>query len=421
MDNTTLEQLRSDFDSVSRTLGDGLRRRTPRLVALVAKWQKEDLVPGLSDLDFRVICDDETSGQDWVEVDRAVGEIHLEMVRAHPEWNRINEHTAGAGLTVGEAMDGRFHNPEYAAWSVWWGEEEWYRELDRRIRRRPFDLLDEHYHLSRFLGYYSPYIRGIDPPINLGRFEPKYPLHSRCWHYFAPPMLSAASLLARRNLSGKRRGLSWLHEAGHVRAAVEAVLHQVDSHYETRELGDPRRLGEFEEFLFTAFAELRGPVRESVRHLPLPPTADPAALKESLSAMVSDPLSTLIENVRFVRIRAGRYHFYVNAPRHFEVRELMAIELKWARRLNHGIFSSVRAILEEGGLSPAECLRRLEIEVDPVQAEAMEFMADLSSRTPQDPDLRQLFQEAVGRFPHYYRLLEQSLTRSLERVSRRGA
>ena len=418
MDTSSLEQLRSDFKSVSRTLGDGLRRRTPHLVALVAKWQKNDLVPGLSDLDFRVICDDGTTADDWVVVDRAVGEIHLEMVRTHPEWNRINEHTAGAGLTVGEAMDHRFHNPEYAAWSVWWGEDGWYRKLDHRIRRRPFDLLDEHYHLSRFLGYYSPYIQGIDPPINLGRFEPKYPLHSRCWHYFAPPMLSAASLLARRNLSGKRRALSWLRGAGHVTAAVEAVLHQVDRHYETRELDDPRRLGDFEEFLFAAFTELRDPVRNSVRHLPLPPTSDPGTLKESLSAMVSDPLSSLIENVRFVRIRAGRYHFYVNAPRHFEVQELMAIELKWARRLNHGIFSSIRTILGKGGLSPAECLRRLEIDVDPVQAEAMAFMADLSSRTPQDPDLRQLFQEAAECFPFYYRLLEQSLVRSLDRVAR---
>lgn len=420
MGTSSLEQLRSQFKSVSRTIGDELRRRTPHLVALVAKWQKEDLVPGLSDLDFRVICDDETSGEDWVVVDQAVGEIHLEMVRSHPEWNRINEHTAGAGLTVAEAMDRRFHNPEYAAWSVWWGQEDWYRRLESQIRLRPFDRLDEHYHLSRFLGYYSPYIRGIDPPINLGRFEPKYALHSRCWHYFAPPMLSAACLLARRNFFGKRQGLSWLRRAGHVTAAVEAVLHQVDSHYETRELADPGRLGEFEEFLFSGFAEMRDPVRESIRQLRLPATSDPGTLKESLSAMVSDPLSSLIENVRFVRIRAGRYHFYVNAPRHFEVEELMAIELKWARRLNQGIFTSIRTILGQGGLSPAECLRRLEIEVDPVQAEAMEFMEDLSSRTPQDPDLRRLFREAAGCFPFYYRLLEQSLTRSLDRVSRGG-
>ena len=418
MDASSLEQLRSRFESVSRTLGSGLRRRTTHLVALVAKWQKEDLVPGLSDLDFRVICDDETSGEDWVVVDQAVGEIHLEMVRAHPEWNRINEHTAGAGLTLAEAMDQRFHNSEYAAWSVWWGQEDWYRRLESQIRRRPFDVLDEHYHLSRFLGYYSPYIRGIDPPINLGPFETKYPLHSRCWHYFAPPMLSAASLLARRNLPGKRRGLSWLRRAGHITAAVETVLHQVDSHYETRELADPSRLGEFEKFLFTAFAEMRDPVRESIRHLRLPATSDPEKLKKSLSAMVSDPLSSLIENVRFVRIRAGRYHFYVNAPRHFEVQELMAIELKWARRLNHGIFSSIRTILGQGGLSPAECLHRLEIDVDPVQAESMAFMADLSSRTPQDPDLRRLFQRAAACFPFYYRLLEQSLVRSLDRVAR---
>lgn len=99
----------------------------------------------------------------------------------------------------------------------------------------------------------------------------------------------------------------------------------------------------------------------------------------------------------------------------------MAIELKWARRLNQGIFNSLRTILGEDGLMPAECLRRLEIEMDPVQAEAMQFMEDLSSRSPGDPDLRRLFQEAAACFPFYYRLLEQSLSRSLERVARGGA
>jgi len=36
----------------------------------------------------------------WVAIDRAAGRIHLEMVREHPRWNRINEHTPGACLTT---------------------------------------------------------------------------------------------------------------------------------------------------------------------------------------------------------------------------------------------------------------------------------------------------------------------------------
>ena len=113
-----LPGLRTRFEAVSRMIGESLAAKSSHLVALVAKWEKSDLVPGLSDLDFRAVCDDQTSAEDWVEIDSHLGRIHLDMVKAHPEWNRINEHTPGAGLTVGELMDERFFNPEYAVWDL---------------------------------------------------------------------------------------------------------------------------------------------------------------------------------------------------------------------------------------------------------------------------------------------------------------
>ena len=411
-----LEQFEAQFEAVNERVGESLAAKNGHLVGLVAKWEKSDLVPGLSDLDFRVVCDDQTTAEDWVEIDRHLGQIHLEMVRTHPEWNRINEHTPGAGLTVRELMDERFYNPEYAVWDLWWGEEDWFAALKQKVYSRPFDLIDEHYHLSRFLGYYSPYIHGIDPPINLGPFEPKYALHSRCWHYFAPPMLSAASILARRNLSGKRRALEWLRDNGHAVDGVQAVLYQVDSHYETPELTDQGRLRAFEELLFSGFEELIEPLHTAIQNLDVGSLVSPGLMKEQLASIGTAPLSTLMEIVRFARIRAGRYYFYANAPDHFETRQLFIWELNWIKKLNQGLFSCVASILGSD-LSPEECLAELDIRVEGEAIDAVEHVMRLSQRSADDDSLGPLFGDAVDLFPHYYRILETTLDRVSSRLS----
>ncbi len=412
-----LPELRKQFDAVSRLIGESLAAKSSHLVALVAKWEKSDLVPGLSDLDFRAVCDDQTTAEDWVEIDYNLGQIHLDMVRSHPEWNRINEHTPGAGLTVGESMDERFYNPEYAVWDLWWGESAWFGELKTKVSSRSFGPIDEHYHLTRFLGYYSPYIHGIDPPINLGSFEPKYPLHSRCWHYFAPPMLSAASILARRNLSGKREALKWLRDHGYIVEQAEAVLHQVDSHYDTPELADEARLEEFEELLFSGFEDLLGLLHASVRDLDPMLSTRPDSMKQQLASMDTAPLADLMEIVRFAHIRAGRYYFYVNAPDHFDTGQLFIWELNWIRKLSRGVFSCVARILGNDDLRPEECLAQLDIRVRGTTTEAVEHVMALSRRSADDRELGELFGGAIDLFPHYYRILEATLARVSTRLS----
>jgi hypothetical protein len=56
-----LEALRARFEGVARCVGEQLAQASERVVALVAKWSKDDLVPGLSDLDFRVVCDEDAT------------------------------------------------------------------------------------------------------------------------------------------------------------------------------------------------------------------------------------------------------------------------------------------------------------------------------------------------------------------------
>jgi hypothetical protein len=416
MDCSTLNELRRHFADVATTIGDGLSAASPHVVALAAKWDKADLVPGLSDMDFRVICDDATTVDDWVEIDRCTGQLHLEMVRNHPQWNRINEHTAGAGLTVSDAFQDRAGTAEQAHWSLWWGRGDWFERLKAELALRPFTAGDEHYHLSKFLQYYSPYIHGIDPPVNLGPVEPKYALHSRCWHYFAPPMLSAAALLARKNFSGKRTALSWLREHGHAVAQVDAVFHQIDTHYETPEQTDAARLQAFEELLFAGFEELLPLAVGSIEHLDIDRLSPPAELKKKLASAAFDPLTTLAQNTCYARIRAGRYYFLANAPRHFDTHHLIYCELPWLKKLCGPVFGSLRTLLGDDALSPEQCFHRLGLVVNGEEQRAIQGVFDLANRTHDDHDVPRLFSQAIEWFPRYYRLIEGALARVAART-----
>jgi hypothetical protein len=279
--------------------------------------------------------------------------------------------------------------------------------------RQPLGEVDEHYHLSRFLAYFSPYIHGIDPPINLGKFEPKYALHSRCWHYFAPPMLSASTLLARRHFESKRAGLMWLAENGFAASQVLAVLEQVDAHYDTAEQTDETRLARFEQHLFAAFEELLGPVRDAIQSLDLSRTAAVAELQSSLCANAMNPLVELLDAVRFARIRAGRYYFYLNAPSHFEAHRQLIGEHGWTKKLTGTIFSSLRRIIGMQHDNAVDSILQLGIETTDSEFEALAFMLQLSKLKSSDPELRNAYQEAIDWYPDFYRLIERALQRVL--------
>ncbi len=409
MDKAKLQELRSHFEAVASIIGEQLSKANPHVLSLVTKWDKTDLVPGLSDMDFRIICDDQTTVDDWIQIDQAMGRIHLEMVREYPEWNRINEHTAGVGMTVAEVMNEDYYNPEYAVWHLWWGQGEWLDELISYVGSRPFDYSDEHFHLTRFLTYYSPYIHGIDPGHNLGAFENKYPLHSRCWHYFAPPMLSAASLLARRNFPSKRKGLDWLNEHSVIGKQVDAVLEHVDAHYQTRELKNPDLLEEFEELLFTGFEQIYRPLCDSIWNLTIDLTTPLEDVKKQLASHEPEPLQMLIGYFRWARTRAGRYCFYLNAPEHFSTSGLMKDELVWARKLTKSVFDILCKVLANQTLTPQQCLSELSIKVSSIEQKAISHMFDMAAWSKGDQLLRELYRGSIELYPHYYRVLERIL------------
>ncbi len=404
-----LDLLRARFEGVAQTIGNRLSAANSRVIALVAKWSKDDLVPGLSDMDFRVVCDEAATADDWIKIDWHIGQIHRQMVQEHPEWNRINEHTAGAGINLRELLDKSLHHPEYSVWTVWWGNDEWLKQLLIRTLSQPLKAVDEHYHLSRFLSYYSPYIHGIDPPINLGEFEPKYALHSRCWHYFAPPMLSAATLLARKHFVSKREGLLWLAEHSFAADQVDAVLHQVDSHYETDELSNPEQLEKFEQLLFTGFEQLLEPVCKSVKHLDLPSGLNRMRLQQHLKAHIADAFVELLENVRYARIRAGRYYFYFNAPAHFSAERQLVQEQAWTQKLVRSTLKLLRQLHKNDRLSMEECVAKAKSPLTNQELKAIQFVMALAATNKTDGALRAQYLEGIEQFPIYYRLLENAL------------
>ena len=128
-----------------------------------------------------------------------------------------------------------------------------------------------------------------------------------------------------------------------------------------------------------------------------------------------------MEIVRFARIRAGRYYFYVNAPDHFDTGQLFIWELNWIKKLSQGVFSRVARILGDGDLGPEECLARLDIRVAGETTEAVRHMMALSRRSADDSSLGQLFESAIDLFPHYYRILEATLSRVSARLKAPGA
>ena len=71
------------------------REVCPRLKAIAGKWNFEDLLPGLSDFDSRLIFTDGATVSEWIEMSVAVGTVHTALASEHPEWARILEHLPG--------------------------------------------------------------------------------------------------------------------------------------------------------------------------------------------------------------------------------------------------------------------------------------------------------------------------------------
>lgn len=317
----------NDFDEFIDVYFRRCRDRFGKLLAIAGKWTYEDLIPGLSDFDTRFIVADDTTLDDWMAMSLAVGEVHTELARARPAWARILEHLPGINLTVNEMTDPIGYYPEFGQWTFYQGDGPPIERVEAYLAGRPWTERDEGFHLKKFATYYGPYDRGIDPPINVGNWESKYPLHSRFMHYFTPPVQAAVSLIRRRAVRGKFDALRQARALFDQPEVIDRVLDAVDRHYEVPAYYVEPKLSEIEreleDYLRSVLAALPG----HVSLIDVNPDDTPDKLRARIAAMPADPVEAFFSGARFCRLMKGRLLFYAESIDAFDSPWLIRNEL----------------------------------------------------------------------------------------------
>ena len=300
----------NDFNAFIETYFDRCRALSPKIRVIAGKWRFDDLIPGLSDFDTRFVVSDDTTVADWSEMSLAVGEVHSKLAQERPHWARNLEHLPGVNVTISELTDPLFYYPEFPQWTYYHGDAAVLTRISDYLAAKPWTARDELFHLKRFATYYGPYIRGIDPAVNMGKWESKYPLHSRYMHYFTPPVQAAVSLMRKRGVRGKLEALTAARDIFPNPSVIDRVFDALAKHYEIP--GDyaddalARIESQLDAYLRDVYAALEG-------HLTLfkVDAADtPAKLRERVNALPVDPVETFFDGVKFARFMKGRLLFY---------------------------------------------------------------------------------------------------------------
>lgn len=352
------------------------RKACPKLIGLCGKWTFEDLIPGLSDFDTRLIFQDDMTASDWAEASLVVGRVHTELAQKRPEWRRILEHLPGINLTPAELHDPFLYLPEVHLWTLYRGD------VDMAYDGH-WSAADEYFHMKKFATYFGPYQRGIDPAINLGPYETKYPLHSRYMHYFAPPVQAAVALITRRPVRGKLKALEIARHLFPHPETIGRVLDAVEAHYEIKGDYEEPQLTNIERELEFYLNSALQVLSESVDSIEINPQSAPEQLRQRLSRTVVAPSARLFELVCFSRLMRGRLLFFAEHIPWFETDWLIRNEHGRILRLFYAqpleLYGS--AVCQER-LTAEEVLDRIEEDILP-RSLAREYknFADLASES----------------------------------------
>ena len=310
------------------------RARVPEIEANAGKWCHEDLIPGLSDFDTRFIVRDGMTADDWCRMSAEVGRTHLELARERPDWARNLEHLPGINLQWSELLDPAQYSPEFAKWSFYRAPAGRIEAAAGAIASHRWSEADDTYHWKTIAVYYGPYDRSIDPPVNLGAYENKYPLHSRLLHYFAPPVHAAVCLWHRKTTPGKLEAFRTARELFPDGGAIDFALEVIERHYELPELLREPGVSELDRRLETYLTRMVDALLHGGSRLRCPPSPAPGRLREAVQELKgSTPLGQLFENIKFARLMKGRLWFYGQYVPWFDSRWLIQNELKRIRRL----------------------------------------------------------------------------------------
>ncbi len=310
----------NDFAQYIRTYYEECRYRFDRIEAIAGKWMFRDLLPGMSDFDTRFICSDGMTAEDWCRMSSAVGEAHLALCRKYPSWARNLEHLPGINLTWKELASERLYYPEYQQWSFYDTQRpDKLGAALQRLAQRPWDVKDEYFHLKKFCLYFGRYDRSIDPAVNLGSHENKYPLHSRIMHYFTPPVHSAVCILEQRGIAGKFEVLEIAQGLFSGLSCWEIIQEILSAGYETPGWYAEPHVSRLEDELEEALKVIAQSLRDVITLVPREAGLDVAAWKRALQEAPMDPALIIFENAKFSRLMKGRLWFYGHAPSEFDV------------------------------------------------------------------------------------------------------
>jgi hypothetical protein len=319
----------NDFVQFIDTYYQCCRSMFDSIEAIAGKWMYRDLIPGMSDFDTRFIVRDSMTTEDWCRMSTAVGDVHLMLCRKHPCWARNLEHLPGINVTWSELTAESSYYPEYNQWSFYHSVVPHKVGSTREhLARRSWGIKDEYLYLKRFCGYYGRYNRSIDPPINLGVHQNKYPLHSRLMHYFTPAVQSAVCLLEKQGIAGKfdsleiaQRRFPALEKCWNT---VSEILH---ANYETPQWYREPQISQLEDQLENALQAISLELRPCLTLIPKELGHDVRAWSEALKHAEIDASLVILESARFSRLMKGRLQFYAQAPAHFDAAWLIQHEV----------------------------------------------------------------------------------------------
>ncbi len=326
---------KNDFPEFIRTYYERCKEKVPQIEAILGKWNFEDLLPGMSDFDARFIVADSMRAKDWCQMSRAVGEVHLFICNEFPHWARKLEHLPGINITWGELE--KSYYPECHQWSAYFGKKEKFENTLANLKKKEFREKDEFFFLEKFFLYYEPYNRSIDPPVNLGPYENKYPLHSRIIHYFSPPLQSALCIIQRNWIRGKIEAFKLAKKMFPNPEFIDYLLDIIRRHYEVEKLYREPYLSMFEEKLFDYLKDVFHYLKEKITIVQVENKDNPEEYRQKLNKMIIDPQMQIFDAMKFSRLMKGRLEFYVSAGEHFDSIWLIQNELS---RIGKNFFAS---------------------------------------------------------------------------------
>lgn len=394
-----------------------------RIIAIAGKWTFEDLIPGLSDFDTRLIVQGEMTPQDWTTISLAIGRVHTGMAREFPHWARNLEHLPGLNLAVSEMTNPLLYSPEFQQWTFYAGDDNAIAQIRTALAKREWSSRDEHFHLRKIATYIGPYQRGIDPPINLKEWECKYPLHSRFMHYFAPPVQSAVSLASHDHFPGKLRAMRTAGQLFHDVEVIKLALDAVSRHYDLPDLYVDPALSDLERRLDHALLAIWRQLREHVSLLAIGSEDSAEDVRRKVATAPANPADLFFESIKFSRLMRGRLMFYSEEIPWFDSTWLIRNELGRMKANLHDKPLAAYALARYGEqLSPTMVLERLQGELlSPNDVQAMQCFAKKLSEPLAAGDERKQARQVAEIFDPVLCVLEMLSTSMMQHCQRQSS